>query len=325
MGTNQSIGVTLISPLALPTSDPRNPDYKEPDDGQDGADKNTPFSGSEKSVDSLRIEQEPWPDEPEGGFGHWLQEQGKGLSLDTYDEYYAQYKSWCSDDGKLEVKINVIKSRSDLPYTLKASYGVLSPAIDETSDHSESVTVKSTDTYETNQNVDGKITASWEGPVLAEDGSTLANNPKISQNGSSLDFGTKVTGTLNLKYADNHDHYTLTITPRDDADPKKRETAYQSTVYASWSGPVESLEISLPSMTGNCSKSGGTKKDDGNGNDGGCVRRILVVDGCKAEKISERIENIECPEDKKARELADCIAKCNGVESCIDNCKKTSS
>jgi hypothetical protein len=282
---NQSLGLTLISPLALPTSDPRNPDYVPPDEeGTDGTD----------GTDWLRIEQPAWPEEEEGGFAKWLQDNNKGLSLDTYEEYFSKYKSKCAEGGTLDIPLQIKKSRADLQYSLRASYGVLAQGLDETSEHATSVTIKGEKSHDLSEAVQGDVTASWEGEVFAEDGAPLTPPPKITQDGSVLDWGVIATGTIRLSYSESHDSYTLTITPRENADPKDRKSAYQSTVFAAWSGGVETHEVELPEMTGNCSGNG-NKTDDEDKKEN-CVRHCILVDPCTKEIIREWDESIACPE-----------------------------
>jgi hypothetical protein len=284
---NQSLSLTLISPLALPTSDPRNPEYVKPDDPNDPNDP--------KNTDWLRIEQPAWPEEPEGGFVKWLQDNKKGLSLDTYAEYFGKYKSWCTEEGVLQVPIQIKKSPADLQYSLKASYGVLSPAAEETQEHATSITIKAEKEHDLAEAVQGDVTAAWEGQVFAEDGSPLSPPPTISQDGAKLSWGVIATGTIRLKYSEEHDRYILTITPRENADPQDKSSAYQSTVFAAWSGGVETHEVQLPSMTGNC---GGSKNEEGEDEKKNekCVRHNILVDPCTMEVIREWDEEIECPD-----------------------------
>lgn len=274
MAKNQNIGLTLVSPESL---------LSDLDDW-------------------LEIFQPEWQEPPDGGFLSWVVKTGRGLTLATIQEYFSKYKSFCREDGFLEVEIQVHRSRPDLAYAITASFGDLSQKFLQTGEHTYSQIVEQTDSFDLEREIVGGVSASWEGEVIGEDLSFINPKPTIAQTGSVLSWGVICTGTLRLKYTEEHDTYILTITPRTgaDVDPDDLSTAYQSTVIAVFTGgtPV-THEVDLPDMTGFCGTRGGSASidDDDDDDDGGCYDLHIKRHKCTGEEISRELVSVPCPDD----------------------------
>jgi len=193
MVDNRSISQTLVSPASLI------------DDSTDG-------STSGENNDWLTITQPPWEEPPAGGFAAWAQEQELSVSIETLGEYTERYNSQCSEDGHLDVEIQVRKSRPDLDYTISASYGELSTEIDEYDENAKSVEVKEESSIDLNTELFGKLFAKWEGPVYGPDNTQIVPAPDIEDDKSVLSFlvdgeEVEVSGTLRLSYTEKYDLY----------------------------------------------------------------------------------------------------------------------
>lgn len=250
--------------------------------------------------DWLRLEQPEWLSPPDGGFFGWLLSSDKGLSLETLQEYWSTYKSFCNDDGVLEVEIYVYRSRLDLEYILKADHGELAEGAVGTADRVRYVPVQMVDSIELDVPVEGDITTSWEGPVSDQNGDEI-EGPERTIAGQKISFPFKVAGTLKVSFTEVRVVHILTITPRtgEDVDPERPSTAYQSTVRAFWGlGQYEEHEVDLPDMSGNCNRdSGSTSGGDSGGDDEDCVRRVLLVDPCTLDIKDDYTESMACPEE----------------------------
>jgi len=276
---NQHIGLTLVSPESLES----------------------------ESDDWLEIEQPEWPEAPEGGFLAWIVQTGKQMTLANIQEYFAKYKSHCSEDGSLEVELWVHLSRPDLAYAITASYGELSQRFQaDAAEHTYSITVEQTDHLDLERQIAGQIKAVWEGGVIGEDLGFITPKPTITQEGSVLSWGVICTGTLRLSYAEEHDTYFLKIKPRtgDDVDPNDLDTAYQSTVIAVYKGgaPV-THEVELPDMSGNCS-GGGSVSVDPDDEEGDCYDLYIKYHKCTGEEISRELVRVACPPPEENEEEA---------------------
>ncbi len=236
------------------------------------------------------------------GFNDWLADNGFGLSIDNLPEQMEKYGSQCEEDtGDLKVTIKVQKSRSNLGYSIRASYGTLSqPTISESS-VDESFDVDGADELDLGMVITTGTTAEWEGDVVDASGSFLNPLPTITITGNVASFGEEVTGTFRLSGGTVSDEYVLAITPRTQYtyDESKPETAYQSTVAATWGGGVETLVVTMPDMSGNCLEEvwGGEVTVDPD--DEECIRLIEVRNPCTGELISTREESIPCPGDEE--------------------------
>lgn len=283
----------------------------------------------ELNGDWLRLEQEPFPEAPAGGFSKWLTDNDLELTLANHDEYFEKYGSKCAENGELSVNILVHKSRAALAYKIIASYGTLSQGGHAESDEQKSVSVSSDESTDLQANISGKGTVTWEGEVYGADGVQLDKPPTISQSGSKLSWSGKATGTIRVGYTQGYDTYTLTITPRaaGEYNAKDRTTAYQSTVMAFWGdAKVEQLAVSLPNMTGNCSGSNASSSKDkakDTSADGECYDLYIKYHKCTGVEISRELRAVQCPEVVKA----DCEKRCNEGEEakradCLKNCQK---
>lgn len=301
------------------------PDDDPPLDDPTGPDDPRP---EELTGDWLRLEQTPFEEPPAGGFAQWMQDNNRELTLSSLTEFQEKYASVCSEDGTLTVGIEIHKSRAALAYRIIASYGTLSQASAGSSDKKESHSLEAGDELDLQSLLDGDAEVTWEGPVYDEDGVQLDQPPTISQTGGKLTLSQKVTGTLRTSYTAVYDKYTLTITPRPaaDSDPKDKGSAYQSTVMAFWgNGHVEKLDVSLPSMTGNCGAGLDDDDDDQEDEeyDGECYDLYVKYKRCTGEEISRELKRVKCPEQV----LAECEKACNDGpeadrENCLKNCQK---
>jgi len=273
MAKNQHLGLTLVSPLSLVS----------------------------ESDDWLEIEQPPWPEKPAGGFAAWAAALGKELTAANGLEYQEQYRSHCLEDGLLEVELWVHLSRPDLAYAITASHGLLSEKSRDIGEHVYSETVRWQSSLDLGREIAGKVSARWEGGVIGRDLAFIAPPPVITQTGSVLDWGVVCTGTLRLKYTEEHDTYFLTITPRtgEDVDPDDLSSAYSSTVTAVFAGgePVVH-EVELPEMKGFC---GGSKVSvDPDDEEGDCYDLYIKYHKCTGEEISRELVRVACPENEPA-------------------------
>ncbi len=311
MASNQSIIINFAFPtnsdgVAYDPNDPSDPN--KPDDDDDGS------GGSDKySSDWLKLSQEPYDDKPMSGFNNWLTENGFGLSIDNLPEQMEKYGSQCEEDtGDLRVTIKVQKSRSNLGYTIKASYGILSQASIATGTVDESISVDGEDSADLGMIVKAGTTAEWEGDVVDSGGNFISPQPSITISNNVASFGEEVTGTFRLSGGTVFDEYVLTITPRIEYtyDESKPETAYQSTIAATWGGGVETLIVTMPDMSGNCLEAvwGGSLEvdSDEDGDDEKCYRVTEVRNPCTGKLINTRKEQIKCPtqEEIEAAEVA---------------------
>ena len=249
--------------------------------------------------DWLRIEQADYEKPTSDGFGNWLSLNGRGYSIDTLMDNWSQYQSQCEDDGSLTVEIRVFKSRPDLQYDAHVSYGALSDRYVHEEKHQESKAVQQANRLDLQVQIVGAISASWEGVVFDTSGGMIVPPPEIVVSNSVLYFGEdEVSGVVRLSYTEEHDAYTLTITPRpaDQFEADNPEGAYQSTFFATWAGGVESQDVNLPDNLNSCNYS--VKVTSGGQDKEKCVRHNILVDPCTMAVIKEWDEQIACPEDE---------------------------
>lgn len=270
---HQNIGMSLVSPESLLT----------------------------RLDDWLEIEQKPWPEKPDGGFIAWAFANGKELTPANGLIYYNQFKSHCLEDGSCEVELWIHKSRTDLNYAITASYGELGERKVSTGEKVYSENISKTDHLDLERQIVGTVSAAWEGKVVAEDLSYIEPPPKITQDGSLLTWGVICSGTLRLKFTEEHDAYVLTIAPRPagEFDPQDISTAYQSTVTAVFEGgdPVVH-EVDLPAMEGHCN-GGDSSSVDPDDEDGACYDLYVKKHECTGKKISQELVRVPCPEDEE--------------------------
>lgn len=253
------------------------------------------MDSSVSSDDYLRLEQAPWLEAPDGGFLEWMTDNDLGLSLETLQEYWSTYKSFCGDDQVLEIEIYVYRSRIDLPYTLTASYGELSEGAVGSAPRTVYENIGMASSHQLDVETDSGITASWQGEVFDNSGTSIAA-PVINQLDNTLSWSEEVVGTLQLQYDEVRTVHILTITPRDneDIDPENPDSAYESVVRAFWAGDYQELEVELPDMSGSCGGAGNTSSS---GDEEQCVRKRIVVDPCTLEVKSTTTEAMVCPEE----------------------------
>lgn len=249
--------------------------------------------------DWLRIEQPEWKDPPSGGFLAWVVASGRGLSIATYAEYASEYYSHCEKDGELTVEIQIHRSRPDLPYSISTSYGELSEKYIHHANFKRSQTVSMAKSLDLKAQIVGQVSAVWEGAVFDLNGMTVSPPPPISVSGSVLSWGEDVSGVLRLSYTEEHDAYTLAITPREPGEYEvgSLENAYESTVFAVWAGGAETHDVDLPDMDGYCGGGSRTFIDQDDPDKEKCVRHNILVDACTLEVIREWDDQIACPED----------------------------
>lgn len=247
------------------------------------------------------IQQVPIPEPPDGGYNGWLQKEGLENTPENLKKYAGEYKPWCNENGELGVDINLPMPDGESPGELKASYGELSSPTKKSSEHNESKAVSDAESLDLGVSIVGNLSASWEGPVIAEDGSTVSPPPPLSVNGAVISWGVKVTGTLRLSYTEEHLSYTLKLTPREDLpEGADKEDAYKSTLYLTDAeGKTTAKEIDLPDMSGGC-PGDASFSSAGEGESEGCVRHNVLVDPCTGEVIREWDEAIPCPEEAQS-------------------------
>lgn len=239
----------------------------------------------------------------------WLKENPPSTtshSLDTaisrINGMHAAWAASCSDDDCIEIELEVHKSRTDLDYDLTASYGELSEKFKAPKDKIETVEIDGDESYTLKTEVNGAITAEWEGDVVGEmtEGVTqiLDQPPAIIQDGQTLNFGRRVWGTLSLKYTASPDTWFLTLEPREagDYDQEDPESAYASTVRAVWAGEPVSHEVDIPTIDTAC---GGSSVviDPDDPNAGRCYDLKVTRHKCTNDIISEELVQVPCPGD----------------------------
>lgn len=254
---------------------------------------------SATSDDWLKLEQVEFTAENSAGFMNWIEEKKYGLTLYNAFQLLESYKSHCTDEGCIEAQIKVHKSRQDLAYTIFPTYGELSERFVHTETHTKNITVMMESSASIEQMI-SSAKAVWEGPVLDQTGAVISP-PAVSWSGDTLSWGIKVAGTLRVTWTETHDAYVLTLKPREEGnyDPEDLDTAYESTIFATYGTDVENLEIDLPDLSGNCK--GGVSFSSGSGDDDDdedeeCVRHVVVVDPCTGEIKDEYDESMACPE-----------------------------
>lgn len=267
----------------------------------------SPDAYADTGEDWLRLEQPPWPERPAGGIFAWLREQGKELTTATILEYQEQYRSQCDDDGTLEVQIYVYRSREDLEYKISASYGELSDATMDQADVVDYVDIGMESSYSIDTVPDGSVSASWEGPVYAADGSLITPPPSIAVAGQVLSWGVVCLGQLKVQYRAVRRVHILTLTPRTgaDVDTENRETLYKSTVTAFYGvGQYEQLEVDLPDLSGYCNGRTGSTSIDDDDDEATCYDLYIKYHRCTGEEISRDLVPVPCPGDDPAEEEA---------------------
>lgn len=251
--------------------------------------------------DRVWIEQPPYPERPAGGLFEWLKTNNLSLTLANVLDYQEQYRSQCNQDGTLEIEIFAYKSRPDLAYTMSASYGELTaqPTKDQ-ADKVQFEQIGMEDSFTLDYVPAGDITASWEGPVRATDGSVITPSPEITVDGQDMTWGVICKGTLKLKFAVDRDAWILTLVPRTgaDVDREDKSTLYSSTVTAFWGdGEYYNHDVELPDLEGYCGGDGDTSVGDDDDDDEECVRHVIVRDPCTDEILDEFDEPMQCPDD----------------------------
>jgi hypothetical protein len=288
MTSHQSIGQALVSPESLVSS-----------------------TASNESNDWLRIEQPAWEEAPADGFREWAVASGKELSFDSISESLAEYNSNCEEDGSLTVEIQIHRSRTDLNYSISASYGELSATYVHNSSTQESVTVSKDTSIDLGVQIVGSVSASWEGKVYGADGSVINPSPAIEADGSVLSWGEdEVSGVLRLGYTSEYDAYTLTITPRKagEYEADDPEGAYQSTIFAVWVGGTESHDVDLPDMSGYCGGGSNLNVNPDDPDSATCYDLYVKRHKCTNEIISKELKSVACPEalsEEQEREMAE--------------------
>lgn len=325
MATPYSLRLTYVSQSSAGGSGDRAlDDPVAPPGSNDPSDDPRP---EELNGDWLRLEQTPFEEPPAGGFSKWLVDNALELTLANVTEYQDRYQSLCGEDSSLEVGIQVHKSRAALAYKLIASYGTLSQVSAGESDKVESRSIEAGDEIDLQSNVDGDAEVAWEGPVYDKNGVQLDQPPTVTQASGKLSLSQPVTGTIRASYTATYDKYTLVIVPRDAAnsDPNDKGSAYQSTIMAFWgNGHVESLSVSMPSMTGNCGNTDSDSDDEGEDEeyDGECYDLYIKYQKCTGEEISRELKRVKCPEQVQA----ECEDACNDGpeadrEQCLEGCR----
>lgn len=273
MTAHQSLGLTLVSPESITDTS-----------------------------DRLWIVQPEWPEAQDSGFIAWVRALGIGMSINNIGSLLSRYKSHCGDaDGSLEVEIQIHRSRPNLDYVATASYGDLAAGVLQLVDIKQSVTFDGKSEVDMERLFVGQVSAVWEGPVYDLAGGLVSPPPSVRVDGSKLVTGLEVVGSLRISATIEYYLHILTIMPRPegDYDPADRDTAYQSTVMAIYSGKVETHDVDLPDMTGNCQGgvAGKANPDDG---DGGCVRLVKVAHPCSGQVVEQWTEKIPCPGEEES-------------------------
>lgn len=246
--------------------------------------------------DWLRLSQEPWPEKDGVGFVDYLRENQQNPNPIDMWAVYDQYLSDCKGDGSFDTTIIVETSRRDLPYKLTASWGELSvkKIVSGTDDRSYSIT-SFTKSYSIDARYSSTSSIEWEGEVFIAGGESITP-PAITNTDGLLTWDIECLGTIRISGTEEHDEYTLTVSPRD-GEYEDVRNAFDSTARAFWTDSMATLAIAQPAIVGSCTEGGAVTVDpeDGAGEDE-CVRRIIEVGLCDGEVKNDYTEPIPCKE-----------------------------
>lgn len=256
--------------------------------------------------DSIILVQEPFPDPESGSFVEYALANNLDLSIDGVSATYQRYLSQCELSGSFMTRIQVIKSRPDLQYTLSITHGELGPQLQEEIDNNKRITFELKDRVNVEKNILAINSINWEGIIVDSQGSPTTP-PILTIEGQYLVADKVVYGTANISFRESYEVYTATIPPRSGAEVDVDDPAslYDSTVAAIYSGRLEQLKIETPPLLGNCE--GGYEITAGPQDDDEepppdtdptlrCYDLEIVYNRCTGVEISRTRIPVECPE-----------------------------
>lgn len=251
-----------------------------------------------------------------------------------YEEYQAAY---CNADGSLPLEFKIYKSRRDLEYTLFLSRGELEfeePTI-KTELKKESITITDVASYTFEAEITAGITcANWVTPVY-DINNIQIESPNIIVQEHIDDLG-RVTyslgfedlvcsGTISCIRSIEYDFYTVSVDPRSEGQSYEGDdvettttsdviaesgdesyneddvtSAYDGHITATWASGHTTKEMEIPEkLDSNCLQGGTTIDDDDDDDDGdeNCYNRIITVDPCTSEVVSDELVQVTCSED----------------------------
>jgi hypothetical protein len=236
------------------------------------------------------------------GFDTWLAAQGVTLTLPTMFQYYDQYRSGCTSTGVLDVTLQVRLEEIDMPYVLRASYGMLDPYGELITEHRreflafELVTEKSVDF--------GIITsATWNGDVYDAEGNIILP-PAITFAGTTATAPVPVYGVMEVEVSEEMYQHRLTIAPRyptlEQAESNEDITheLYASTAMLFCEQRILLLDIEPPENLGTCAGGpgdlipGGPGDDDDEGTTSYWVT-FEIFDYCTGRVISNAMVSVD--------------------------------
>jgi len=243
-----------------------------------------PEASATQAFVQLRLEQETWPSEHPGGLTGWLAEQGRQPSVWNLFDLYAEYQAGCNGKGRIETTIHVLKSRPGLPYSLATSAGELSGPKRLWFDITKTVAVDlEQDIDLAREGFETVAHVSWAGPVFDAAGRRVPP-PALAVSGARITVAVKVIGTLTVAGRGRRDDWTLTMPAGGRAE-----------VMAVYSGKVERLTVEPPPVSG-CSGGVAFTVDGSGGGRDECVKRVIEVDACSGEVLSDTVEPAPCDE-----------------------------
>jgi len=128
--------------------------------------------------------------------------------------------------------------------------------------------------------------ASWSGPVFDVFGRRIPP-PALTWSGPVITIGGGggVIGTLDVRARSAREDWTLSLPAGGRAE-----------VMAIFSGKVERLTVEPPSVSGCSGGVAFTVDSSGGGSRDACVKRVIEVDACSGEVLSDTVEPAPCDE-----------------------------
>lgn len=240
------------------------------------------------------LRQKPFKKPAPSKFEEWLTAQGLTLTIPNSFLVYDQYRSGCTSTGILDVTLQVRLEEIDMPYVLRASYGILDPyGVLVTESRREFLAFE----LATEQEVDfGTITsATWNGDVYDEEGNIIVP-PSITLSGTTATVPEPVYGVMEVEVSEELYEHRLTITPREptlaqaESDEDISDELYASTAMLFCEQKIVLLDIDTPEDQGTCAgQPGGLLPGDPDDDDDETGRYAVtfeVFDYCTGRVLS---------------------------------------
>lgn len=214
-------------------------------------------------------------------------------ALSNFEEIEAAYVAQCADgDQAFIADIYLYPFPLDLSYNLVASYGTLSaePLI-ELATKEESITVSLSNLIDFGKLIDSVTSVSWEGNVYDHNGNVLDTAPSYTVNQSGIEFDKVVFGVCRVVYQLYRHMYSLTITPRPDAE----ENASDSTVmafYADADGTNQITTLNITPLESSSEQCDEAATYTFTGPDQPVPVKFIVYDYCTGDLIADAVVQV---------------------------------